>query len=252
MTVSSLPIWAIDVGGALVMIVFSFLCVYYALALRQRDPQNIVWTYLLWVSLALAVFAISRSVGHIAKQLLIISEYQAVWEKLRPYSGAINSLAFMVVGAVTLFFERTWTIYQNIVRDRQALQKAHKKLVYMNQNLEKIVNERTTALTLSEHKYRRIFEASKDIILSTAITGNILDLNPAGFKILGLDPHKSINGLLLANYLDNPSDWQRLLTEIGRQGFISSTEIDLRTTEGCTRRVVLSANLASEKPVRTS
>ena len=246
MTVSSLPIWAIDVGGALLMIVFSFLCVYYAIELKQRDPQNIVWTYLLWVSLALSVFAISRSVGHIVKQLLIITDHQEIWSQLRPYSGAINSFAFMVVGAVTLFFERTWTIYQTIVRDRRALQKAHKKLLYMNQNLEQMVNERTTALTASEHKYRRIFEASKDIILSTARAGKIIDLNPAGYKILGLDPNRSIDGMLLANYFYNPSDWQRLLGEIGLQGFISSTEIDLRTKEGNRRRVVLSASLASE------
>ncbi len=246
MIISSLPIWAVDVGGALLMIVFSFLCVYYATELRQRDPQNIVWTYLMWVSLALSVFAISRSVGHIAKQLLIITHHEQVWEQLRPYSGAINTFAFMVVGAVTLFFERTWTIYQTIVRDRRALQKAHNKLVYMNQNLEQIVNERTTALTLSEHKYRRIFEASKDMILSSAKTGNIIDLNPAGFKILGLDPGKSIDGLLLANYFNNPSDWQQLINEINSQGFISSTEIDLRTTDGSRRRVVLSASLEGD------
>jgi PAS domain S-box-containing protein len=113
----------------------------------------------------------------------------------------------------------------------------------MNQNLEEIVGERTAALTLSEHKYRRIFEASKDMILTTARTGNIIDLNPAGFKLLGLDNGRSIDGLLLANYFNNPSDWQKLLDEIAHQGFISSTEIDLRTVEGNRRRVVLSASL---------
>ncbi len=246
MIVSSLPIWVVDVGGSLLMIVFSFLCVYYAIELKQRDPQNIVWTYLMWVSLALAVFAISRSVGHIVKQLLIITDHQAIWAQLRPYSGAINSFAFMVVGAVTLFFERTWTIYQTIVRDRRALQKAHQELLFLNQNLERMVSERTAALTLSEHKYRRIFEASKDMILTTARAGNIIDLNPAGFKLLGLDSHESTDALLLANYFNNPSDWQGLLTEIDQQGFVSNTEIDLRTAEGSRRRVVLSASLASE------
>jgi two-component system NtrC family sensor kinase len=246
MIVSSLPIWTVDVGGSLLMIVFSFLCVYYAMELRQGDPQNIVWTYLLWVSIALAIFAISRSLGHIVKQLLIITHRQSIWEQLRPYSGAINSLAFMVVGAVTLFFERTWSIYLTIVRDRGALQKAHKKLLYMNQNLENMVTERTTALTLSEHKYRRIFEASKDMILSTAKTSRIIDLNPAGFRLLSLDPDGGIDNLLLTSHFCNPSDWQRLMNEIDRQGFISSTEIDLRTAEGNRRRVVLSGSLAAE------
>ena len=96
MTITSLPIVAVDVGGALLMIIFSFLCVTYALQLKKRDPQNIVWTYLTYVSFALAVFAVSRSMGHIIKQFLILTHRQALWMQLQPYSGAVNSLAFMV------------------------------------------------------------------------------------------------------------------------------------------------------------
>jgi len=247
MTVTALPIFAVDVGGALLMIILSFLCVYYALRLKGRDPQNIVWTYLMYVSLALAVFAVSRSMGHIIKQLLILSGRQSVWLQLQPYSGAVNSLTFMVVGAVTLFFERTWTIYQGMIRDRQALEKAHLELLYLNQNLEQMVDDRTTALTLSEHKYRRIFEASKDMILSATRNGQVLDLNPAGFKLLGLDVRNGISGLHLPTCFHDPSDWQRLVEQIESQGFIASTEIDLTVADGSRRRVVLSASLATEE-----
>jgi hypothetical protein len=73
MNASFLPIWIVDVGGSVLMIVFCFLCVRYAAALLRRDADNIVWAYLLWVCLALALFAVSRSVGHIVKQLLIVS-----------------------------------------------------------------------------------------------------------------------------------------------------------------------------------
>ena len=159
MTITSLPIVAVDVGGALLMIIFSFLCVTYALRLKKRDPQNTVWTYLTYVSFALAVFAVSRSMGHIIKQFLILTDRQLLWTQLQPYSGAVNSLAFMVVGAITLFFEDTWTIYQGMIKDRQALEKAHQELLYLNLNLEHRVNERTAALTLSEQKYRQIFES---------------------------------------------------------------------------------------------
>jgi two-component system NtrC family sensor kinase len=67
-----------------------------------------------------------------------------------------------------------------------------------------MVTESTTALTLSEHKYRRIFEASKDMILSTAKTSRIIDLNPAGFRLLSLDPDGGIDNLLLTNHFCNP------------------------------------------------
>jgi len=247
MTITSIPIFIVDVGGALLMIVISFLCVYYALQLKGRDPQNIVWTYLMWVSLALSVFAVSRSMGHIIKQLLILTGQQPLWLQLQPYSGSVNSLAFMVVGAVTLFFERTWTIYQGMIKDRQALEKAHLELLYLNQNLEQRVNERSAALTLSEHKYRRIFEASKDIILSATKSGKMLDLNPAGFKLLGLNNHRGVEGLQLPAYFHDPSDWQRLVDQIESQDFINSTEIDIKVADGSRRRMVLSASLASEE-----
>jgi two-component system NtrC family sensor kinase len=247
MTITSLPIVAVDVGGALLMIIFSFLCVTYALQLKKRDPQNIVWTYLTYVSFALAVFAVSRSMGHIIKQFLILTHRQALWMQLQPYSGAVNSLAFMVVGAVTLFFEDTWTIYQGMIKDRQALEKAHQELLYLNLNLEQRVNERTEALALSEQKYRRIFEASRDIILSADKTGRVLDLNPAGFKLLGLNLENGINDLRLPACFHDPSDWDRLAPQLESQGFISSTEIDLNTADGSRRRVILSASPAAEE-----
>jgi two-component system NtrC family sensor kinase len=246
MTITSLPIVAVDVGGALLMIIFSFLCVMYALRLKKRDPQNTVWTYLTYVSFALSVFAVSRSMGHIIKQFLILTDRQLLWAQLQPYSGAVNSLAFMVVGAVTLFFEDTWTIYQGMIKDRQALEKAHQELLYLNLNLEQRVNERTTALTLSEQKYRRIFEASRDIILSADQTGRVLDLNPAGFKLLGLNMENGINDLRLPGCFHDPTDWDRLAAKFESQGFISSTEIDLNTADGSRRRVILSASPAEE------
>lgn len=246
MIFNSISIWVVDVAGSLMMIILSVICVYYAMRLKRRDPQNIIWTYLMWVSLALCVFAVSRSLGHIIKQILIVTGSVSVWKQLQPYSGAINSLAFMVVGAVTLFFERTWTIYQGIIKDRQALQQAHKELLFLNQNLERLADERSRALTHSEHKYRRIFEASKDMILSTSLAGDIQDLNPSGFKLLGLNDDNDARSLKLPDYFKDRSDWQRLMQQVETQGFAPSTEIDLQTDDGSTRRVMLSAGMARE------
>ena len=51
-----LPILVVDVGGSVLMIVLSFLCIGLVRRLRRRDPQNVVWTYLFWVCLGLAGF----------------------------------------------------------------------------------------------------------------------------------------------------------------------------------------------------
>ena len=77
--------------GSALMIVISFVCVRYAQLLRRTDRDNVIWTYLLWLSLALALFSVSRSVGHIAKRLLLLSGHSDIWVELRPFSGSINS-----------------------------------------------------------------------------------------------------------------------------------------------------------------
>lgn len=242
MKISFLPILVTDMAGAVAMIVLAFGCVLYASRLKRRDPQNIIWTYLLWVSRALAVFAVSRSIGHILQQLLVISGHALWWEPIRPYSGAINSLTFVVVGSVTLFFERTWTVYQDVMQGRRELQSAHGRLLYLNQNLEHLVEERTNALSLSEFKYRRIFEATKDMIVSVRPNGAILDINPAGAEWIGLKETPRNGTGLLSAFLEDPIVWRQVSDTIERQGFISSLEVDLKMPDGGRRRVLLSGS----------
>jgi PAS domain S-box-containing protein len=228
MTVSSVPIWGVDVIGSIGMIVLAFMCVRLAGRLRRRDPNNIIWTYLFWVCTALAVFAVSRSAGHILKQLLIISGDAAEWNRIRPYSGAINTLTFAVVGAITLFFQRSWSIYRQIAGDKQDLQAARDKLLYLNQNLENLVEARTAALTFSEHKYRRIFEISRDMILVAEKDGTIVDVNPAGQEMLDLpDSGKENRQPHFQQCFASVSDWHNLLARLEQDGFVSNAEIEM-------------------------
>jgi PAS domain S-box-containing protein len=249
MIVSSLPIGLVDILGSFLMILLSFLCLRVAFQLKRLDPNNIVWTYLLWVCYALAVFAVSRSAGHILRQILVLNLREDIWGMISPFSGAVNTATFMVVGAFTLFFERTWKIHQEILKDRRAIQKAHQDVVFLNQNLEAMVAERTQALSVSEQKYRRIFEVSKDMILVTQKDGRILQLNPAGCQMLGIAD--SVPMFLKAqpyfqNYLVQLSDWAPLVNSIEKQGSITGEELDLRSGSGGRRRVVLSAGLAGD------
>ena len=63
MIVSDIPIRLIDVGGAIMMIVLSFLCLNDVRRLKQQDPTSIMWEFLMWICYGFALFAISRSVG---------------------------------------------------------------------------------------------------------------------------------------------------------------------------------------------
>jgi len=244
MILSAIPIWIVDVAGSILMIIFSFLCLRLVHKLKNHDRNNVIWTYLLWVCYGLALFAISRSVGHILKQALLLAGQTAAWNAIRPFSGAINTIMFVLVASVTLFFERTWKIYQQISKDKQALQSAHKELLYLNQNLENVVSERTKALALSEHKYRRIFEVSKDMILVTRKDGSIVNLNPAGYKLLQLeDAEAARQDRRFQDFFVDTALWDTIKKTIDEQGFVSSFDVDLKNSDGGKNKSLVSGSL---------
>ena len=243
MIVTSLPIWIIDMVGSVLMIVFSFLCLSLVGALRNRDNSNVIWTYLFWVCLGLAGFAVSRSAGHIVKQILVLSGNEGLWSSIRPYSGAINSLMFAFVASVTLFFERIWKIYQQISKDKQALQGARDELLFLNQNLESLVAERTKELALSEHKYRRIFEVSRDMILVTRPDGEIINMNPSGYDILGYEKDDpSFSRKTLADFFVHTAEWQAVKRAIERHAFVANAEVSFKHKADKQIRVLVSAS----------
>ncbi len=245
MTLPAFPIRFVDLIGAVLMIVFSLLSLFFVFRLRQRDRKNIVWTYLLWVCMSLVIFSVSRSAGHILKQVLIFSGRTQLWDPIRPVSGAINTVMFMVVASVTIFFGRIWRIYQAILKDRQALQVAHEELSYLNQNLERLVAQRTEALAFSEYKYRRIFEVSKDMILVATDDGRIVDLNPVGYEMLGCPQgdESLVNHRRLQDFLADENVWPKIRTAIASDGFIANVEIEMKRMDGSRMMSLVSGSM---------
>ncbi|ROQ90742.1 two-component system sensor histidine kinase NtrB [Desulfosoma caldarium] len=246
MTIPFFPILFVDLVGSACMVFFAVACVRLSYRLYVQDRENVLYLYLLMVSHALAVFAFSRSIGHIAKQLLLLGGHRPIWEALRPYSGSLNTISFCVVGAVTLFFERIWKVHQQILRDRQALQKAHERLVWLNQRLQQLVSERTAELGRSEQKFRRIFEASRDMIAVVAENGTVLDMNPAGRQMLGIDdiggaPEMETPSLSFRTFFLRPQDWNTLKERVSRESYVTDAEVELISRDGREISALLSA-----------
>lgn len=247
MTLSFVPIWLVDIIGSILMIILSFLCLSVVLELKKNDQYNVIWTYLLWVCYGLAGFAISRSAGHILKQHLLFSDREFVWDSIRPFSGAVNTFMFVFVASVTLFFDRIWKIYQQILKDKQALQSAHEELYDLNLNLEALVAKRTESLAVSENKYRRIFEVSGDMILVTDKDGRIMEINPAGYKMLGCDGcDKDLKGKRFQDFFPNAAGWETIIRTIEKRGFIANYEVNLKRIDGKDMSSLIGGSLDNE------
>jgi PAS domain S-box-containing protein len=236
------PVWFTDVAGSALIIVLSFLAVWYAVRLARTQPSNVIWTYLLWLCVALAAFAVSRGVGHIAKRFLLLLDMRDIWVSLRPYSGGINTLAFVLVASITLFFQRIHKINTAILKDKEALEEASQEVMRLNRNLESLVRHRTEELSRSEKKYRRIFEGSMDMIFILDEQGMFVDVNEAGLDILGFRNRDDLIGTMgLAELFESKGEFDQLTADLNSNGFVRDRQCRLQTKEGVEVFLLLSA-----------
>ncbi|RLC02596.1 MAG: PAS domain-containing sensor histidine kinase [Deltaproteobacteria bacterium] len=227
MIASFIPILAVDVLGSVAMVIIALLSLYKARILRELDPDNAVFLYLLWISTGLTIFSVSRSFGHILRQFLMLTSNAEVWHAISAYTGSINTVSFMLVGLITLFFNQNWKINEKILTGRKKLEKTHIELMDLNQTLEHKVVERTERLTSSEHKCRRIFEQSLDTIIVTDSEFKIMETNPAGITLTGYSRDEMIMKKMTAgSFFADPSEWERISHKIGSEEYILNEEVE--------------------------
>ena len=140
---SLFPVWIVDFFGSAAMILVSALCVAKAYENSKKNPDSPLAAYILWFSMALFAFSGSRSIGHMVKYVLIYLGRSDLWHRLSPISGSINTIAFVGISSVTLFFHRMQKIIEKMEQDRIKIEKTTKELLKLNEDIEAVVSERT-------------------------------------------------------------------------------------------------------------
>lgn len=141
-----LPIILVDMIGSFTMVILSVASFITALRLYRINKANTLWNYMLWLSSSYVVFSISRSLGHILNRIIVITGYEETWKIIEPYSGSINTITFIVIGSVSLFFFRAYESYLRMVADKNKIEAINADLTELNQELETLVAERTMSL----------------------------------------------------------------------------------------------------------
>jgi len=237
----------VDLIGSAMAILLSFLSLRFSYFLARCQPNNFLWGFLFYFSIAMSAFAISRGVGHIARQLLTISGHTEYWETLSPFSGGFNTLLLISVSAVTIYYHKGLAAYKAIRNEAEKLTSANLKLAEtahelqkMNTYLEEMVEERTRDLSKSEKKFRNFFENSKDMVYFCNLDGEISDINTSGLKMLGYEtPPENFN---LFSFFKDQDILDRYLNSLREHGFVSDFEMELITRDGSTRHMLLTAN----------
>lgn len=250
-SLSLIPAITVEFVGSALVIVLAFTATYYARALIRLEPDNFIWGFLWYFSIALAAFAISRGVGHIIRIGLVYSGHREAWQMLAPYSGGFNTTLMISVAAVTIYYHRGLAAYKAIRTEAEKLAEANRKLAMnadelqlLNTNLEGIVEDRTRDLSESERKFRTFFENSKDIVYFCDLNGNVTDINTSGIELLGaMSQAGTIN---FHELFGNKETLTHYLDEIETKGYVSDLEMECIGRDGSVRYILLTANARRE------
>jgi len=242
-----LPSVITDIIGSQLMIILAFLSLRYTFLLIRREPDNFLWGFLHYFCIALAIFAISRAVGHMVKQALLISDQKELWKMLSPFSGGINTLLMISVSAVTIYYHKGVEGYQAIQKKAESLKDANKNLEKatatmkeMNLHLEEMVESRTLDLALSEEKFRNFFHNSKDMVFFIDETGSIIDMNQAGMEMLDYSEENPVH-LSLNHLFADKNNLRNFLTTLSNQRFVEDFEAEFIRKDGSIVYTLLSA-----------
>lgn len=242
-----LPAIILDMVGAFAIVVLAFFSLRYAYLLSRREPENFLWSFLFYFCITLAVFAVSRTIGHFLKQILLITGNEEQWSRIAPFSGGFNTLLMISLAAVTTYYHKGIEGYRAIQKKARSVREANKKLEVaaeklrkLNLNLEEMVEERTLELSISEKKFRNFFTNSKDMVYFCDSTNKLVKMNPSGIEMLGytVKDNPQLNMLEMFRYVE---DMDHYFEQIISVGFVEDLEVEFVKADGSTIYVLLSA-----------
>ncbi len=250
---SGLPLYPAiitDILGSFFIIILSFLSLNYSHLLTRHQPENFLWGFLFYFCLAMAAFSISRAVGHIVKQILLMSDQKALWQDLSPYSGGFNTMMIISVSAVMIYYHKGIEAFRIVQDNAEKLRIANRQranaaeeMMRMNLYLEEIVEERTAELSKSEKKFRHLFANSRDMVYFCDAGQVMADINDSGLEMLGYskDTHASLEPLNLDQIFNSDDELNIYLETLYNQGFVKDMEVVFKKADDSTINVLLSA-----------
>jgi len=169
-------IWAVDILGSLLMIALSLYLVKEMRKLYHRRSRKTLFSFLYAQTIVLALFAFSRSLGHIVKRVLISMGEGGLWESLSPVSGGVNTLTFVAFGTLALLYSNSRAIAERV----DALEKAREELRASEGELKKAYHNLQEAYeelnSLNKIKNNIMANVSHELLTPITIIRGALDL----------------------------------------------------------------------------
>jgi len=214
------PIYIVDIIGSSMTIVLSFLALSAMRAIYLRKRGFGLYTYLYAQTIALCIFAVSRSAGHIIKYLLLTLGQGNVWKAIAPVSGSINSFTFIIFGLAAL-------MYSNIKRasdEMDALERSERELRKAKESVERSLGEKHVLLKEVHHRVK-----NNMAVITSLLDMQMMIIEEPAFKRVLRECKQRVKSMALVHEkLYKARDFMR----IGVRDYIESLMGDLMDSYG--------------------
>ncbi|OGP69500.1 MAG: hypothetical protein A2Y80_06070 [Deltaproteobacteria bacterium RBG_13_58_19] len=139
------PIWFAEGLSSALVIIFTWLSFRLSRRLTAKDPENALWLFLNWLTGAFLIFAISHAISHAIQDIIRFHGYSPILGDLRRIVGGFDSIIYVVIATITLFFHRMQRLYRRMEADHHHLEETSHEILALNREMEALVMERTMA-----------------------------------------------------------------------------------------------------------
>jgi signal transduction histidine kinase len=107
-----------------------------------QDPENPFWLFLNWLTLVFMIFAYTHLASFLTQGL---SQYvhSPALGLAQGIFGGLDTVTYVVIAAIILFFHRIQRIYRHMETDHRHLEETSKEILALSREMESCVMERT-------------------------------------------------------------------------------------------------------------
>jgi signal transduction histidine kinase len=137
------PLGIIEYTGGVVVIILTFMAWRYSRRLMTEDPENALWLFLNWLAIVFFVFSVSHLFSHFIQDIIRFGSSSRLLVMIRRVLGGVDSVVYVAIATITLFFHSIRRLYQRMEQDHHHLEETSHEILALNREMEALVMERT-------------------------------------------------------------------------------------------------------------
>jgi signal transduction histidine kinase len=136
------PLWILEYLSALIVLIMSIFSVRLSWRLVHQDSENALWLFLNWLAMVFLIFAVTHLISHTLHDLITYWNLPNLALAQRIFGG-FDSVIYVTITAITLFFHRIQRLYRRMEADHHHLEETSHEILALNREMEALVMERT-------------------------------------------------------------------------------------------------------------